>query len=124
MIETASAPKPREGTWLWMFKIIAGLLIVVLLGIHYVVNHLIAPSGLLTHAEVVAYYQNPIIPLMEIVFLVLVISHSLVGLRSILLDLHPSAAVLRTADVVFWIAGVGFTVYGVWLVWAIIQQGA
>jgi succinate dehydrogenase hydrophobic anchor subunit len=123
MVETRSMPKSREGFWLWLFKIVAGLMIVVLLGLHFVVNHLLAPGGLLTHAEVVQYYQIPIIPFIEVVFLVFVIAHALVGLRSILLDLNPSNAVLRVTDILFWLAGIGFSIYGIWLVIVITQQG-
>ena len=122
MIETPSLPKRREGAFLWLFKIVAGLLIVVLLGVHFVVNHLVAPEGLLSYADVVRYYDNPIVPIMEIIFLVLVIAHALVGLRSILLDLHPSDRVLRAVDILFWIAGTAFSVYGIWLVWVIVQR--
>jgi succinate dehydrogenase hydrophobic anchor subunit len=116
-------PKVREGAWLWMFKIFAGLMIVVLLGIHFVVNHLVAPSGLLSYADVIAYYQNPIIPAMEILFLIFVVSHALVGMRSILLDLNPSDRVLRLADVFLYALGTVSIVYGIWLVFAIIAQG-
>ncbi len=123
MIETRSAPKAREGTWLWLFKIVAGVLVVALLGLHFLVNHLFAPTGLLTHAEVVTYYQNPIIPVIEVAFLLLVISHSLVGLRSIVLDLNPSDRVLKVIDILFWLAGIGFSIYGVWLAIAIAQLG-
>lgn len=119
MIDTPSVPKTREGTWLWLFKIISGLLIVVLLGVHFLVNHLLAPQGLLSYEEVIRYFDNPIVPVMEVGFLVFVIAHSLTGLRSILLDLNPSDKLLRAADVVFILAGVGFTVYGIWLAWVI-----
>ena len=123
MIETPSVPKPREGAGLWLFKIVAGLLIVVLLGVHFLINHLFAPGGLLTYEEVVRYYTIPIVPVMEIVFLVFVIAHALVGLRSILLDLNPSNGLLRVIDIIFWLAGIGFSVYGIWLVWVIVQRG-
>lgn len=123
MQATRSAPKPREGAFLWLFKIVAGVLIVALLGLHFLVNHLFAPQGLLSHAEVITYYQNPIIPAVEIAFLILVISHSLVGLRSIILDLNPSDRVLKVLDVLFWIAGIGFSIYGIWLAITIAQMG-
>jgi len=117
-------PKAREGVWLWMFKIFAGLMIVVLLGIHFVVNHLVAPTGLLSYADVIAYYQNPIIPVMEILFLVFVVSHALVGLRSILLDLNPSDRVLRAADGVLIVVGAAAILYGIWLALVIASKGA
>jgi succinate dehydrogenase / fumarate reductase membrane anchor subunit len=123
VIATRSTPKSREGGWLWLYKIFAGVMIVVVLGIHLVVNHLVAPAGLLSWAEVVQYYQNPLIPIMEGFFLVFVISHALIGLRSILLDLNPSDGLLRAVDILFWVVGVGFTIYGIWLLWAVARQG-
>jgi succinate dehydrogenase / fumarate reductase, cytochrome b subunit len=122
MIETPSIPKTREGTWLWLYKIIAGLLIVVFLGVHFVINHLVAPTGLLTYDDVIHYYQVPIVPIMEIGFLAFVVSHALVGLRSILLDLNPSDMVLKIVDILFWLIGSGFVVYGIWLVVVIAQK--
>lgn len=116
-------PKSGENAWLWLYKLVSGLLIVIILGIHLVVNHFAAEGGLLTWADVVAYYQNPLIPIMEIAFLIFVVSHSLIGVRSILLDLHPSRQMLKVIDWVFLAAGAGFIVYGVWLVFAVIAQG-
>lgn len=110
------SPKPTsENVWVWFYKILAGLLIVVLLGVHFVVNHLASPGGLLTYADVVRYYRVPGVVLMEAAFLIFVVSHALVGLRSILLDLHPSASVLRMANWVLGIIGVGAVSYGIWL---------
>ena len=116
-------PKAREGAWLWLFKIFAGLMIVALLGIHFVVNHLVAPTGLLSYADVIAYYQNPIIPVMEVLFLAFVVSHALIGLRGIVLDLNPSDRALRTIDICFFILGAVAILYGVGLVFIIQARG-
>lgn len=116
MIETPSIPKPREGTWLWLFKIFAGLMIVIILGIHLIVNHLVAPSGLLSYNDVLHYYDNPLIPIMEITFLVFVVSHALVGMRSIVLDLNPSERALRFVDIGLYLLGGVAIIYGIWLV--------
>jgi succinate dehydrogenase / fumarate reductase membrane anchor subunit len=123
MIKTNSLPKPREGALLWLYKILAGGLIFVLLGVHFVVNHLVAPEGLLTYNDVIRYYTHPIVPMMEIAFLVFVISHALVGLRSIILDLNPSQKLMKVIDWVLIVTGVGFSVYGIWLVLVIVQRG-
>ncbi len=88
-------PRSGEGAGLWFLKILTGFLVIVVLVIHLIVNHLIVEGGLLTYADVVRYYQNPIIPIMEIAFLIFVVTHALIGLRSVLLDLHPSNKVLR-----------------------------
>ena len=52
MIETKSSPKSGENSWLWLLKIVTGFLVVIILAIHLVVNHLVAPGGLLTYKEV------------------------------------------------------------------------
>jgi succinate dehydrogenase hydrophobic anchor subunit len=108
-------PKRLEGSGRWLVKIIAGLFIVIFLGIHFVVNHLVAPGGLLTYADVVAYYQHPAIVAMEISFLVVVISHAFLGLRSILLDLNPSVVILRVANILLFLVGIAAIIYGAWL---------
>jgi succinate dehydrogenase hydrophobic anchor subunit len=116
--------KAREGAGVWLFKVLAGLLIVVVLGLHFVVNHLVAPGGLLTYADVIAYYQKPLVLVMEGAFLILVVSHSLVGLRSILLDLNPSDRILRIVTWFLWLAGIFAVVYGIWLLIVVSSQGA
>lgn len=118
-----STAKRFEGTGRWLIKIIAGLFIVLLLGIHFVVNHLVAPGGLLTYADVVRYYQNPIIVGMEITFLVVVVTHSFLGLRSILLDLNPTQQVLKVIDAVLLVTGTAAVSYGIWLALTIASRG-
>ncbi|GAP14654.1 succinate dehydrogenase, hydrophobic anchor subunit [Longilinea arvoryzae] len=120
----SSNGKSQEGAWLWLLKIVAGLVIILVLGIHFWVNHLLAPNGLLNYTDVLAYYQNPIIPAMEIVFLVFVVAHALLGIRSILLDLNPSWQVLRWINVLLLIIGVAAIAYGTWLVLFIAAKGA
>ena len=112
-----------ENTWLWLLKILTGTLLVILLGIHLVVNHFIGEGGLLTYADVVAYYQNPIIPIMETCFLAIVVSHSLIGLRGILLDLKPSRSLLKVMDVIFVLGGISIVVYGIWLITVVVAKG-
>jgi succinate dehydrogenase / fumarate reductase, membrane anchor subunit len=105
----------KEGAWLWLFKSLSGALIFIILGVHYVVNHLIGQNGLLTYQEVVNYYKNSIIPIMELIFLALVVPHSLIGLRSILLDLRPERKTLRVIDWILIIVGVVAIWWGAYL---------
>jgi succinate dehydrogenase hydrophobic anchor subunit len=116
--------KSREGSWLWLIKLVSGALIIVILGVHFIVNHLIGETALLTYDQIVAYYRIPIIPIMEITFLILVVSHSLIGLRGIILDLKPSQPVLKAVDWLFTALGVVSVVYGVWLITVIVSKGA
>jgi succinate dehydrogenase hydrophobic anchor subunit len=118
----ASTPKKRENAWLWLLEILAGLLIVIILGIHIVVNHVAAPGGLLSYQDVIVYYQNPWVVAMEVFFLVVVVSHALLGLRSILLDLDPSDAALRAINVLFLALGAAAIGYGIWLALTLAQR--
>lgn len=116
-------PKSGENFWLWFYKQVTGPVILILIIVHFVVNHLIPEGALLTHEGVVNYYQIWFVPFMEALFLILVVSHSLLGLRSIILDLNPSRGTLRVLDVAFIVIGVVSSVYGIWLIRAILQQG-
>ena len=111
----ATQPRPREGTWLWLAKVLSGVIVFALLIIHLIVNHLVAQGGLLSYADVLAYYANPIIPVMEAVFLVFVVTHALLGLRGMVLDLDPPPALAHGLDLLFSTVGIGAIGYGLWL---------
>jgi succinate dehydrogenase / fumarate reductase membrane anchor subunit len=120
-----SAPRPGETTWLWLVKIVTGPLLVLVLILHLTVNHYIGslPSGLMTYDDVVHYFQNPIIPAIEILFLILVVTHSLIGLRGIILDMNPSRQVLSIITWILALLGVFSVAYGIWLALAIASKG-
>lgn len=117
MIETKSSPKANEGIWLWLLKIFSGLLIVFFLGTHFFINHLTgtAEGGMLTFEEVLKMYTQPGYLILEGLFLTTVISHGLIGLRGVILDLNLSRGVMKVLDVLFilvWMIAVG---WGIWL---------
>ncbi len=116
MIGNIFRPKSNERVGLWLIKIAAGLLVLIVLGIHFVINHVVAPGGLLTYEDVINYYNVPIVPVMEIVFLIVVVTHSLLGLRSIILDLGPVQKISRIVDYLFLAVGTIAIIYGAWLV--------
>jgi succinate dehydrogenase membrane anchor subunit len=121
-----SGPRPGENTWIWLIKIATGPLLLLVLILHLTVNHYMGSTsaGLMTYADVIKYYQNPIIPAIEILFLITVVTHSLLGLRGIVLDMNPSR---RTLNVITWllvVLGVSSVVYGIWLALAIASQGS
>jgi len=122
--KSISAPKSGENTWLWLIKILTGPLLLIILAIHLLVNHFLGETGLLTYADIIAYYRNPIIPAMEIVFLATVVTHSLSGLRGIILDLKPGRDVLKIIDWILVLLGISAVVYGTWLALTIASSGA
>jgi succinate dehydrogenase / fumarate reductase membrane anchor subunit len=123
---SSSGPRPGENTWLWLIKIVTGPLLLILLILHLTVNHYLGSteSGLMTHNDVVKYFQRPIIPAIEVLFLITVVTHSLIGLRGIILDMNPSRAVLRVVTWFLVIFGVSSVSYGVWLALKIATLGS
>lgn len=117
------ATSSREQAGLWVAKAVTGLLIFSLLMLHLVVNHLVAAGGLATYAAVVAYLSNPLILTMELVFLILVVTHALLGVRGIVLDLRPSAAGMRVVDWTLSLLGLAAIGYGVWLAVTVAAAG-
>src|SRR5512139_1909015 len=123
---TRSAPRPGENTWVWLIKIATGPLLVLVIGLHFAVNHYLGSmsSGLMTYDDIIAYYHNPIVPTIEIIFLATVVTHCLIGLRGIILDMNPSRKVLNIVTWLLVILGVFSVGYGVWLAFAIASQGS
>ena len=103
----------------WFIQAGLGILLIVLLSIHLLVNHWIAPQGLLSHADVVRYYDVPGVALMEILFLVIVTSHCLLGLHSILLDMNLSSNLKIALTWLLVILGITVVIYGTRLIWAV-----
>ncbi len=107
----------RLNTWVW--QALSGLLLVVLLAVHLIVNHF-AAGGLLTYQQVVAYLSNPWVLGLEILFLATVIFHALAGVRALVLDTGVSAKTARAVTAVLVVLGLLLFGYGVWLFAAIV----
>ena len=120
-----SRPRPGETTWVWLIKIVTGPLLVLMLVLHFTVNHYLGStsSGLMTYGDVVKYYQNPIIPAIEIIFLITVVTHCLIGLRGIILDMNPSRPVLSLVTWFLVLLGTSSVIYGTRLALTIAALG-
>jgi succinate dehydrogenase hydrophobic anchor subunit len=93
-----------------------GVLLILLLAVHLIVNHWAAPHGLLTYADVIRYYDLPGIIWMEATFLIVVTMHGLLGMYAILLDLNVSPTVTRILAGSLGLAGATAIVYGLRLI--------
>jgi succinate dehydrogenase hydrophobic anchor subunit len=120
MRENPFAQEPKAtASWLW--QVITGVGLVLLLGLHFIANHFIAKKGLRDFAEVVAYLHNPIILMLEALFLFVVTTHALLGVRAILLDFGLSNRTEKRLSQVLTVIGVLTIGYGLWLTWTIIH---
>ncbi len=116
---------------LWTWHVLAGLVILVLLGLHMTVMHLdgifearaLNPSDgkPIDWANVVARGKTVFFPATYVVLLAAALFHGLYGLRNILFELGPPPGLKRAISVLFLLAGAGLFVVGTWA--AIVSHG-
>jgi succinate dehydrogenase hydrophobic anchor subunit len=110
------APGHRSRTW----KATAGsgVALLVLVTVHMVAHHFVVEEvgGLRTYAQVLDYIANPIIFVIEILFLVVVTTHAMLGLRSVLFDFGLSTRAKRVVARGLLALGIVTVAYGVTLI--------
>lgn len=104
---------------LWLVQAISGLLLIALLGLHMVAHHFVVEGGLRNFQQVLEYVSNPVIFFIEVVFLIVVTAHAMLGVRAIVLDLGLSEKTTRAVNWGITLVGVVTLVYGIWLAIAI-----
>jgi succinate dehydrogenase hydrophobic anchor subunit len=114
-----------QGLWTW--HIAAGVVILVLLGLHMGVMHLEAALGLpfspaggqpIDWGNVVARAKTAFFTVTYVVLLGAALFHGLYGARNILFEVGPPAAVKAAVNWVFLVAGLGLFILGSWAAWA------
>ena len=99
----------------WLIQAASGFLLVALLLVHMIANHFVVPGGLQTYRDVIHYLSNPIIVVLEVAFLIVVSTHALLGVRSILFDTRLSPQSERRVSAFLAILGVIIVAYGIGL---------
>lgn len=110
---------------LWTWHLAAGLVILVLLGLHMAVMHLDATLGIfnpagghpIDWANVVARGQTLFFTLTYVLLLGVALFHGFYGLRNILLELNPGPGLKTAIGWLLIIAGVALFVFGTWAAW-------
>ncbi|HYX49136.1 MAG TPA: hypothetical protein VE843_05310 [Ktedonobacteraceae bacterium] len=120
MMENPFAQEPKASTS-WYWQIITGIALVLLLGLHFIANHFIATGGIRDFADVVSYLRNPIVLVLEVLFLITVATHAMLGVRAIVMDFGLSDKAEKRLSQVLTVIGVLTVGYGLWLTWAIIH---
>lgn len=113
-IEQTSAHRSRT----WKATAGSGVALLALVTIHMVAHHFVVEEvgGLRTYAQVLDYIANPIIFVIEILFLVVVTTHAMLGLRSVLFDFGLSVRAKRTVARGLLVLGIVTVAYGVGLI--------
>ena len=97
----------------------SGLLLVFILGAHMIAHHFIVEGGLRNYQQVLDYVANPVVFVIEVLFVILGVVHALLGVRAIITDLRPSPGTLRAVNwglALFGLVAIG---YGLWLALAL-----
>jgi succinate dehydrogenase hydrophobic anchor subunit len=97
----------------WALQAISGVLLVAAIALHWYAQHLVVEGGLRGYSQVVSYLREPFALVIETSFLVVVITHALLGLRAIVMDLCPTKPVERLLNLGLGLAGMGAVVYGI-----------
>jgi succinate dehydrogenase hydrophobic anchor subunit len=87
----ATPVTPRSRSWRWTS--LTGVSLLVLVTVHMVAQHFVLEQigGLRTYEQVLRYISNPIMFVIESLFLVVVTWHAMLGLRSVIFDFGLSA---------------------------------
>lgn len=104
---------------IWIIQAITGLLLILLLGLHMIAHHYVVEGGLRTYQDVVDYISNPVVFVLELLFLIVVTPHAMIGMQNIILDLGPGESARRTIVWIFRILTIVVLGYGVWLAFAL-----
>ena len=112
MATTTPERSTRSQSWRW--TAITGVSLLVLVTIHMIAHHFVVDEvgGLRTYQHVLEYISTPIIFVIEGVFLVVVTVHSMLGMRSVLLDFGLSEGRRRLLERGLVALGIVTVVYG------------
>lgn len=119
-MESQKTRSPRSSS-AWLLQTFSGLAVIFLIGLHLIANHFIAAGGIRDYHDVVVYLSNPIVVVLEVLFLIVVTGHGLLGVRSILFDLGLSERLELFVSRALTVVGVLTIAYGLWLTWTIIH---
>jgi succinate dehydrogenase cytochrome b556 subunit len=102
-----------SGTWIW--QALTGIVLVILLSLHMIAHHFVVEGGLRTYEDVLRYVANPIIIVLEVIFLGVVTYHAMAGVRAILFDLDMSDRAKTRTTRVLTVVGLILVAWGLYL---------
>jgi succinate dehydrogenase / fumarate reductase, membrane anchor subunit len=105
-------------TLVWRATASSGVALVVLITVHMVAHHFVVQGtgGLRSYREVLEYVANPAIFTIELLFLVAVTVHAMLGLRGVLFDLATGVRARAWISRALVVLGVVTVAYGVALI--------
>ena len=122
-MQQVDKPKPQVRQSLsWIGHAVSGILLIVILFLHMLFQHF--SEGLLSAIQVLQHIANPAIFTLEILFIIVVTYHALLGVRAIIFDLKLTGPTRRRITAGLTVLGVVTIVYGIVLAVLIASQQA
>jgi succinate dehydrogenase hydrophobic anchor subunit len=115
---TPTEPTGVHRSRTWRATAASGAALLVLVTIHMIAHHFVVEEvgGLRDYAQVLDYISNPVMFVLEILFLVVVTTHAMLGLRSVLFDFGLSVRGKRMVARGLLVLGIVTVAYGVTLI--------
>jgi succinate dehydrogenase hydrophobic anchor subunit len=116
--ERTGTERRGRQTLLWRATAYTGIGLVVLITVHMVAHHFVVQrtGGLRSYRQVLEYVANPVIFTIELLFLVVVTVHAMLGLRSVLFDLATGERARAWISRAVVVLGVVTVAYGITLI--------
>jgi succinate dehydrogenase / fumarate reductase, membrane anchor subunit len=109
MTRTAARP---QGVWAWILQRITAVLLVVLLGTHIAILHYVPANLNINFIGVAARLKSVLYLVVDSGLLGVGLYHALNGVRNVLFDYIIGDGARRALNIVMWIAGIAFTLWG------------
>jgi succinate dehydrogenase / fumarate reductase membrane anchor subunit len=115
-------------TKFWTWHMLAGVVILLLLGFHMVYTHAGNLTGIavadrseeaVSQANSLARDAKPLFPVFFTLLLGIALYHGLYGLKNILFELTLPKGAEKAIAVVLWIAGLSLFALGTWAAWTV-----
>lgn len=105
----------RSGTFNWLFQRISGLALAAILGLHFVVIHLIS-NGAYDYQTIMERMASPAWKALDICFLVLALYHGMTGATIVIDDYVHRAGWRNLLYVLNWLLALFLLMYGTMIV--------
>jgi len=111
----------NRGSLAWVYQAISGGLVLILVTVHMVAQHFVVSTGLRTFTDVIAFLSNPVMLVLEVLFLVVVSWHAVLGLRAVIFDFGLSDRAERAVTRTLYVLWAVTVLYGIWLLYTVIN---
>lgn len=119
-LQQRDSQQPVRQSLGWIGQAVSGILLIIIVLLHMIFHHF--QEGLLSTNQVIAHVANPAIFILELLFVLVVTYHALLGIKAVIFDLKLSDVTRRKVSTGLTILGVLTAVYGVILAFLIRSQ--